>query len=103
LSEDLAGDYRAMAFDLSQANQPSADAAIAFDIAHGNAFRQECPTRRGQSYLRPQISEANGQWVWAVAYINRRENDPTQYMSGEIDWATGSIDQVVDADLPCDG
>jgi hypothetical protein len=38
-----------------------------------------------------------------VAYINRRENDPTQYMSGEIDWATGSIDQVVDADLPCDG
>jgi hypothetical protein len=102
ISEDVAADYRSNVFDIAAAKQTSADAAMAFDIAHGAAFRQACAFRRGQSYLHPEISSSSGQWVWAISYLNRRENDPAQYMTGEIDWATGSIDQVVDTNLPCD-
>ena len=102
ITDEVATDYLANPIDLSAANQPAVDAAKAFDIAQGSTFRQQCPAMRGQSYLHPAISAATGQWVWSFLYINRRANDPTQYMSGEMDWATGTIDQVVDADLPCD-
>ena len=102
VTEDVAADYLSKVFDLAAAQQPSADAAMAFDIAHGEHFRAACPFWRGQSYMHPELSAATGAWVWALSYLNRRQNDPAQYMTGELDWATGSIDQVQDTELPCD-
>jgi hypothetical protein len=102
LGKEEAAAYLANQADLTQAKQSSADAAIAFDIANGRAFRDACPERRGQSFIQSQRSPISGEWTWTVTYMNRRQNDPTEYMSGEMNWVTGTIANLQNEDAPCD-
>jgi len=101
LSNTERDSYRSHVIDFSQASTTSENAAMAFEIAYGTAFRAECEGRRPQSWLVAGASPTSGAMAWLISYVNRSDDSPPDYMTGEIDWATGSIGQVSGQDAAC--
>ncbi|HRA46694.1 MAG TPA: hypothetical protein PK819_01335 [Thermomicrobiales bacterium] len=101
ISKSETDTYASHAIDFNQAAVTSVTAATAFEVSNGERFRQACPQNRGQSFIRPELDTASGNWVWDISYIDRPPNQDVRYMTGQIDWRTGQQTNVKNTDLTC--
>jgi hypothetical protein len=86
--------------DLSKASTTSGTAAAAAETAHGTTFRSACPDKRHTSWLSPQPDPATGQMGWHIEY-EAQSDQPQPSMTMDVDWQTGQIENLANANQPC--
>jgi len=101
LTHDLANNYLSHPIMYGQGGRTSDMAVLAFEIAYGTAFRNDCSFRRPQSWVVPTVG-SHGLPVWHISYVNRHDDQPADYLSGDLDSETGAIENVTGQNLQCE-
>lgn len=100
LDEDSRVRYLANPVDYSQAKVASLTAMTAVEATYGNAFRTKCMDRRYVSWVTIRTDDTSGERYWRIEYEEQEAGVGSNF-SVDISWATGEMENVVNADRPC--
>ena len=92
--------YADQVIDFSTATTSSATAIGAAEAAYGTTFRNACPDQRFTSWLTVQRLAESAVNSWHIEYKSVAES-PQPSMAMDIDWQSGQIQNVTNADEPC--
>ena len=100
LTPDLATSYLSHVISYAPGGRTSTMAMLAFEIAYGTAFRNDCSFRRPQSWVIPSTGPDDSS-VWRISYVNRHDDQPADYLTGDLDQTSGAIEYVTGQDVEC--